>query len=572
MKLRLPAADWLRLYRPSWFTADLMAGLTVGVLLIPQGMAYALLAGLPPVYGLYAAVVPQLIYALFGTSRRLAVGPVAIDSLLVAAGVGALAVPGSAEYIGYAILLAFLAGTIQFFTGLFRLDFLVNFISRPVLSGFISAAAVVIATSQLGTILGLDLERSHVFSTLGQIFAQFDSVHGISWLLGGLSVVFLLFSKKYFPRLPAALAVVLFGIGASIAFSFESTGVAVIGTVPGGLPAFALPVFDGTAARTLLPTAFSIAFIGFMEAYAVGQTLQRRHRDYEIRSRHELMALGLANMIGSFFAAYPGTGGLSRSAVNDAAGAKTPISGLVSAALVVLTLLFLTRCFYHLPLPVLSAIIVTAVINMIDIATARRLWRSHRSDFWLFGLTAIGTLYLGAAEGIVLGVLLSLGVVIYRLSRPHYAVLGRSDEGELYRNRERFATVTPVSGALLFRFDAPLSYTNSAFFRGTVRELAGAQPDLRYFLLDARALTHIDATGMDTLRELIGELRQQEVELLVVNAIGPVRDLLYGENLIGLLGEDHLFNDLVEAVSWIEQRAVPTGELRGFATEHRPLR
>ena len=565
----LPVPDWLRTYPRAWFSRDLLAGLTVGVMLVPQGMAYALLAGLPPVYGLYAAAAPPLVYALFGTSRHLAVGPVAMDSLLVAAGVGALAAPGSAEYLGLAVALALLVGVLQVVAGWLRLDFLVHFIARPVLAGFISAAAVVIVVSQLGALFGLSLARGNVLTTLADLERQLSAAHLPTIALGVFSIGLLLTLKRGWPRVPAALVLVVAAVAISRFAGLDERGVHLVGAVPSGLPGFALPELDWTTARALLPTAVVIAFIGFLESYAVGQTIQRRHGNYTVQPHRELIAVGLGNVAASLFSGFPGAGGLSRSAVNEQAGARTQVAGVVSAGLVVLTLLFLTDFFHHLPLVALSAIIVTAVVRLIDWRTVLRLWRTHRSDFWLFLATAGGTLALGVAEGILVGMVLSLGVVIFRLSRPHYAVLGRSTDGTVYRNQERFAeAVQPIPNALLFRFDAPLSYVNAAYFQSRVQQRTAAHTDLRYFLLDARAVTHIDATGMDTLREVVRELREREVEVFVVHAIGPVRDLLYREEFLDLLGEDHLLNDLDEATQWIEGKRAPSNERRCFATQH----
>jgi len=355
-----PIFDWIKTYNSKQFSGDLSAGLTVGVMLIPQGMAYSMLAGLPPIYGLYASTIPLIIYAILGTSRQLAVGPVAMVALLISSGVGALASTGSSEFIALAILLALMVGVIQFSMGVFRLGFLVNFLSHPVIAGFTSAAAVIIGFSQLKHLLGLEIPRGTLHETIYQIFENIGDINYPTLLLGIGAIIVLLLAKWISKRLPGPIIVVLLGMAIVYYLGLESQGVKIIKDVPGGLPSFGIPAIDQGTVLALLPIAFTIAFVSFMESIAVGKAIQAKHKDYEIDANQELISLGLANVIGSFFKAFPVTGGFGRTAVNDQAGAKTGMASIISAVLIIVSLLFLTKYFYFLPNAILGAIIVVA--------------------------------------------------------------------------------------------------------------------------------------------------------------------------------------------------------------------
>ncbi len=510
------------------FKGDLAAGLTVGVMLIPQAMAYALIAGLPPVYGLYAALVPLVIYGMMGTSRQLGVGPVAVVALLVAAGVADLAEPGSSEYIQLAILLAFMVGVIQLLMGLLRMGFLVNFLSHPVITGFIAATALIIAFSQVHHLLGISIESSkHIHVILYQIYESRSGIHGGTVLLGFGAVALIYGIKRWNKRIPGALVVVVIGTVLVSVFGWDGRGINVIGEVPSGLPSFGMPDLGWDAVYGLLPMAVAISLVGFMESIAVAKSILARHRDYELDPNQELVALGSANLGGSFFQAFPVTGGFSRSAVNDQAGAKSGMAGIISAALIGLTLLFLTPLFYYLPNAVLGAIIVTAVLGLIDFKEIRFLWNTRKDDFAMMAITFLVTLLLGIEEGILTGVVASLGVVIFHSSKPHVAQLGQLKGTRIYRNVSRFDKATERDDVLVIRYDAPLFYANADHFRETVKKLVSARGDaLRLVVLDASGINSIDTTGIHTLAELENELAGNGIQLRMATVHGPVRDLL----------------------------------------------
>jgi SulP family sulfate permease len=552
MKNFLPILEWLPKYNKTLFKGDLAAGLTVGVMLIPQGMAYAMLAGLPPIYGLYASIFPLIIYAIFGTTRQLAVGPVAMDSLLVAAGVGAIATAGSAEYIALAILLAFMVGVILFIMGIFRLGFLVNFLSRPIISGFTSAAALIIASSQLKHLLGLKLESTtYLYETLIEVGKNIGQTNLITLAIGVGAIVVLKLIKKHKPAFPSQLAVVILGIGVVWGLGLADKGVKIVAEVPEGLPAFGIPAITVENLQTLLPIAITIALIAFMEAISVGKAIQAKHKDFEIDPNQELIALGLANMVGSFFKSFNVTGGFSRSAVNDEAGAKTGMAGVISAALIVLTLLFLTPLFYYLPTAVLGAIIIVAVLGLINIRMVKYLWLTDRADFAMLVATFFGTLFLGMQWGVLVGIGLSLLVLLVKTTRPHYAVMGKIPNEPHYKNVQRFPDLEIADDTLIIRFDAGLYFANIGYFKEVIKKHIKEKGDqLKAFFLDADSINNIDSSAVYALEEIVDECRDQGIKFYIIAVKGPVRDVLSKTKLMDKIGKNHFFMQTEHAMNF----------------------
>lgn len=541
-------ASWVLQPRREDLRDDLVAGLTTAVMLIPQGMAYAMLAGLPPIVGLYASTIPLVIYALLGSSRQLAVGPVAMVSLLVATGVGGLAEPGSEAYVGFAVLLALMVGVLQLGMGLLRAGFLVNFLSHPVVSGFTSAAALVIGISQLGHLLGVKLDRGPIYEILGQAVSKLGDISPVTLAIGVGSVVTLLVLRRVAPRLPAALIVVVTGTLAVWGLGLHEHGVAIVGEVPAGLPGFSLPSLDAESLGGLWPAALAIALVGFMESISVGKSIASR-KGYEIDADQELRALGLANVGGAFFGAYPVTGGFSRTAVNAQAGARTGMAGLITAVVVGLTLLFLTPAFHFLPKAVLAAIIMVAVFGLIDIKEVRHLWHVERSELVLLLLTFVATLALGVEEGIAAGVGASLVWHVVRTTRPHTAVMGRLPGTEVYRNIERFPEAEPVPGILALRIDAQFFFGNVTFLKDTIRGMVDeATTPLHTVVLEAASINRLDSSAAAALHELRGWLEGRGISLRLASVKGPVSDMMKRTGLWSELGEDHFHFTVDEAM------------------------
>ena len=371
LKKIIPILEWLPNYNKSLFKDDLVAGIIVGIILIPQGIAYALIAGLPPIYGLYCALVPQVMYAIFGSSRQVAIGPVAMDSLIVATGVSTLALAGSDSYISIAILLALLVGLIQFFMGVFRLGFVVNFLSKPVITGFTSAIALIIGLNQFGNLFGIDFTQSdQIQHLIKNIWGQLANYSSHTTLIGCFSIVLIVIFRKINKKIPNALIVVILGILVIKYFGKSLGDVSIIRDIPSGLPSFGVPNFDIDQIRELLPIALTLVMVGYLETISIGKSLEAKQEEYRIRPNQELIALGLSNLVGSLFQAYPISSSFSRSAVNQESGGKTGMAALISVVMVLLTVLFFTPLFYHLPKTVLAAIIIVAVFGLVNIKEA----------------------------------------------------------------------------------------------------------------------------------------------------------------------------------------------------------
>lgn len=548
MKLKslIPILEWLPNYQRKYLGGDLSAGLTVGIMLIPQGMAYAMIAGLPPVFGLYAALIPQIIYGILGTSRQLSVGPVAMDSLLVASGLGALSLSGIEEYVSMAIFLALFMGLIQFIFGVIRLGFLVNFLSKPVISGFTSAAALIIGLSQLKHLLGTQIERSNQIQTL--LLNAFKTIDQTQWIALSLGVGAILTIKglKYMhKRIPGALIVTLLGIVITYLFRLDQLGLSIVQEVPNGLPAFSVPSVEQSRIAELFPIAMTLALIAFMEAISVAKAIEEKHQLNEVRPNQELIALGLSNVIGSLFQSYPTTGGFSRTAVNDQAGASSMLASFISAAIVGLTLLFLTPLFYYLPNTVLAAIIMVAVFGLIDLDYPKALWKNRKDEFALLVFTFIITLTIGIKEGILYGVLLSLLLLVYRSSKPHFAVLARVKGSPYYRNIKRFSDEVEIdSEIVLFRFDAQLYFGNKDFFKSSLLQAIEERGKaVKKLILNVEPMNYIDSSAAFMLRQLVEDLNSRNIKVAIAGPIGPIRDSLRRSGIVDLLGEDAFYEN-----------------------------
>ncbi len=544
----LPLVRSLAGYGGGDMRADVAAGATVGVMLIPQGMAYALVAGLPPVYGLYAALVPLAVYAALGTSRQLAVGPVAMVSLLVADGVGPLAADDPTRYAALAVILAGLVGLIQFGLGVVRGGFLVNLLSHPVLAGFTSAAAIIIGMSQLGSLTGIVLDKAPVHEMLLQSTSQWRDAHGPTVLLGVGAIAAGVGLRRIAPRVPAPIILVAVGTAIAWVMDLPSVGVAVVGEIPSGLPVPSLPWAGFGSGRTglesrlgadavaLLPTALAISLVGFMESIAVAKVYATRNR-YDLDADQELRALGLANIAGAFFQAFPVTGGFSRTAVNAQAGARTQLSSLISVGVILVTLLFLTPLFHTLPKAILAAIIVVAVAGLVDLAGAVELWRVDRQDFALMMLTFLATLVFGIEEGVLAGAAMSLAVVVHQISTPHIAILGRVPDG-----------------TAVLRLDASLFYGNADAFRTAARRAfrsacsTASHDRTPRLVIDAYPMNRVDSTGLHVLSDLVREIREAGGEVHFAGAKGALATKLERAGLVQSLGPECFHADCGSAL------------------------
>ncbi len=526
-------------------------------MLIPQGMAYGLLAGLPPIYGLYAGIVPLFLYAFFGTSRQLSVGPTALVSLLIVSGVGGLAEPGTSEFISLVITTALIAGIIQVILGLARGGFLVNFLSHPVISGFTSAAAVLIALSQLKNLFGINMPRSNkIHEIFGFFIARIGEIHVPTLLMSVSGIVFIILVKKIHKSLPGPILAVVVSIVLVSQLNLESFGISIVGEVPQRLPGFIVPEFNIEVIQKMLPLALTICLISFIESLAIAKTIAGRHKDYRVIPNQELIALGITKIGGAFFQSYPTTGSFTRSAINNDAGAKTGISSVVAAIVISLTLLFLTPLFYYLPNAILAAIIVVAVRKLIDVKEALSLWKKDRKDFATLIVTFLATLILGIQTGVFIGILLSLGQIIYQTSKPHMAILGRLPDTRTYRNINRYEEAIQRDDVLIFRFDAHLYFGNAATFKESIEKIVDEKrPATNLLILDASSIASIDSSGIHEFKDLLDQLAIRNIRLYIVGVRGPVRDALQRFGLVDIIGERSFFFNIHDALEYYNSTA-----------------
>ena len=539
----VPFVSWAGLLKEKGaLRADLISGVTVALVLVPQSMAYAQLAGLPVYYGLYASFLPPMVAALFGSSRQLATGPVAVVSLMTAAALEPIAAGSPEGYLAYAVLLAFMVGAFQLFLGVFRLGVLVDFLSHPVVIGFTNAGAIIIATSQLSKLFGVSVEKAeHHYETVMRVVeAAMANTHLPTLGMGLISIAIMLALKSHLPKIPNVLAAVAITTLLSWYTGFGAAGGAVVGTIPEGLPAFNLPVFDWTVVQQLITAAITISLIGFMEAISIAKAMAARTRQ-RLDANQELIGQGLSNLVAGTFSGYPVSGSFSRSAVNINAGAVTGVSSVVTGAVVGITLLFLTPLLYHLPQATLASVIIMAVLNLIKFKPMVHAWRAQPHD----GVVSIVTFLLTLAmaphldKGILIGVGLSIALFLYRSMRPRVAVLSRYPDGTL---RDIAVHNLPTSPKIsVMRFDGSLYFANAGYFESSVLSIVAANPELRYIIIDAEGINQIDATGEEVLYHLTERLHASGIELLVARMKKQFMDTLHRTDVIAKLGETRFF-------------------------------
>lgn len=550
MKFSIPLKD----YNISIFRKDFIAALTVVVLIIPQGMAYAVLTGVPPIYGLYAFLVPLFIYPLFGSSPFLSVGPVAIVSILVATGLCHFAEPMSTEYIQLAILVSLIAGILQFGLYIMRAGFLVNFLSHPVLAGFTSGAAVIIIISQLKHALGVSLARqSNIFYSLKDLLLKIPELNIITLVFFLSTLIGILFFKRIKQSFPSYLFFILI-TSLLIYYLGLDKDVHIIGSVPSGLPQFTIPsVTNLDTIISLLPLAILVGFVSFVESLSIAKSLAARNGNMAVDPNKELLGLGLAKIGGAFFQAFPNTGSFSRSAINESVGAKTGISSILAAGLVGISLLFFTSLFYYIAYSVLAAIIVSAVLKLIDYKEALHLFKSDRGDFWVFMLTFTFTLIFGVQYGILGGICVSLFLILKRASQPHVAILGKIDNSGIYRNINRFDEAETDDEVLIIRYDEDIFFANAEHFYSTVMDEIKKQSAIKYIILDMSSVSNIDSTGIKQFKILIQNIQAGHVQIHISGPKGPLRDRLKQEGIIELIGKENHHQSIEKSMQSINK-------------------
>ena len=552
----VPFFQWIgELKKPEVIKADLMAGITVALVLIPQSMAYAQLAGLPVYYGLYASFLPGIIAAVFGSSRQLATGPVAVVSLLTASALEPIAGSNPESYLVYAVILALFVGIFQLMLGLLKLGVLVNFLSHPVVMGFTNAAAIIIATSQISKFFGVTVDKApHHYETVWRVIeAAIANTHLPTLGMALLSLSILILLKTYLPKVPNVLVAVVVTTLISWFFKFEEIGGAVVGGIPAGLPGISIPSADWAEVSGLLTTAIAIALIGFMEAISIAKSMAARTQQ-KLDPNQELVGQGISNIASGLFQGYAVSGSFSRSAVNINAGAITGFSSVVTGIVVGITLLWLTPLMYHLPQATLAAVIVMAVVSLVKIEPIKYTWKVQPGDGVVALVTFVLTLLLAPhlEIGIIIGVVLSVGLFLQRTMRPRIAVLSRHPDGDL-RDAETYG-LSECPHIAVIRFDRSLYFANTGYFEEAILDRVAAQPELSYIIIDNKSVNEIDSTGVEMLHSLVRALSEAGVKLLFARTKLQIRVVFIRSGLVDLLGEDHFFPTDADALKYAWDR------------------
>tara|TARA_B110000037_G_scaffold192445_1_gene226663 strand:- start:184 stop:1824 length:1641 start_codon:yes stop_codon:yes gene_type:complete len=528
---------------------NFQAGTTTAILLIPQSMAYALVAGVPPVYGLYASLLPLVVYALLGRSREMALGPGALDTLLIGVTIGSLSMASNPNAATVAAIIAFQVAIIQIVLGLLRGGFLINFLSKPVISGFTSAAALTIAISQVKHLLGMDIDRSSRFyEEFWQLVTHVEEIHLMTAMIGIGSLCFIAMAKRIKKSFPNALAVVILAAIVGAILKVDQSQVSVLGAIPQGLPQFGFVWVTQELFVTLLPSSVAIAAVGYLTTISIARTFADRNR-YDIAPNRELIALGASNFVASFSQGFPVSASFSRSAVHAEAGSTSPYSLVVVAAWIFLTLVFLTEYLYYLPTATLAAIIILAVLGLIDFTLVRHLRKTKQSDMWLLLLTFFSTLIVGIVEGILIGVVFSLGLFLYLTTRPHTAILGRVGNTADFRNLKNYPEATTYAGVIIIRIDAQFYFGNVSFLKTLLKKLEMESPSpLKTIIIEACSIAQLDSSADSVLNDIADDFKERNIELKFASVKIPVLRVMKASGLYDKIEERNFFMNIDDAV------------------------
>ncbi|WP_010522636.1 SulP family inorganic anion transporter [Aquimarina agarivorans] len=547
--------ETLKNYSKDLAKNDAVAGFTVGVILIPQAIAYAFLAGIPPIYGLYSSLIPLLIYAFLGTSRHLSIGPVAVTSILLMTGISSLAAPFTNHFVALVLLTGLLVGILQILMGALRMGFLVSVIAQPVISGFISAAAFIIIASQLNAVLGMQIPSGmSTFSAVIYVLKNNSNAHLPTLLISAISLFFLIVMRQIKKSFPTAIVLLVLFVAISYYQNFSAKGIEIIGKIPDGLPSFYWPKMDWITLKQLMPTVFILTVIGYIGSIGIAKSFQMKHRNYTVNPNQELIALGFSKVIGTFFQGNLASGSYSRSAINEDAGAKTQVSTIITAFIILMALLFLTPLLFYLPKAVLASIILVSVFSLIKVKEAKRYFKVRFDDFVIMLVTFIVTLGYSIEVGILVGVLLSFIFLQYRSAKPHIAELVKIPETNYYRNLNRFPNGISNPNYLIIRFDDQLYFGNADYFKESIYRLMEKRSVTpKYIILHATNIHAIDSSGLHTLEDLYRELTEKNIEVLFSGMIGPVRDILTRSGFIETLGAARQFMNINDTIQYIDE-------------------
>lgn len=552
LPISIPLLKRLKSYTFQDFRYDLLAGLTISILLIPQGISYAYLAGLPPQYGLYAGLVPLVVYAIFASTPYLHIGPVALTSLLIISGISQIngVVIGSPIYIELVLLTGLLVGILQFLLGIFKLGITANFLSRPVIAGFTSAAAIIITVSQLKDIMGVGLgQYKYLYQRFIALFhnAPDGNIYALFLGLGSLLIIIIL--RKINRKIPSALIVLAIGSVLTWIFKLDERGLQTIGQVDIGLPQFRIYRFDLDTIKSVLPTVITLTIFGVVECLTISKAIAAKDPTVRTNPNQEFIGIGLSKIFGAFFQAMPSSGSFSRSAVAYDMRSKSSIVTIISALAVALVLLFLSPILFYIPFAVLAAIIITSVFNLFEYNEAKFLWNNHRKDFWNMAITFLVTLLIGIEQGVLVGVILSIVKVLMKSAEPHIAILGQLPGTKIYKNIDRFEDAVVPKDLMIVRFDDELYFANAAFFVERFKSFVEPNPKgIKLVVLDASGMNGMDSTGIRAFEEILNFYYARDIKFNVCRAIGPVRDTLEKTGLMARLGLDNNFLQIQDAV------------------------
>lgn len=550
----MPGLAAIRTYNPAWLQDDLLAGLSVAAVAVPIGIAYAELAGMPPVNGLYASILPLIAYALFGSSRQLIMAPDAATCALIAATLIPLAAGDSVQYISLSMILAILAGIACIIAGIARLGFLTNFLSRPILTGYLNGIALSIIIGQLGKLFGFSLQANGFFRLLFEFSSKLGQTHWLTLAVGLSILVLLRVLKRTVPKLPAPLIAVILAIVVVVLFGLDQQGVTVVGTVPAGIPSFRVPLLQQSDLVPLILGAVGIALVSFNSAMVTAESFAVKNH-YEIDSNQEFIALGMADIAAGIAQGFAVSGADSRTAVNDSVGGKTQLTGIAAAITMTLVLLFLTGPLAYLPIAVLAAVLINSALGLFDLRSLRRLYQISIPEFRLSIITTLGVITIGVLKGVLVAIGLAIIQLVYRASRPHDAILGQIEGMDGFHDIEGQPSVQTIPGLIIYRFDAPLLFFNADFFKARVRDvLDKAEVRTEWFLLDTESISSIDITAAAKLEEVYGELAQKGIVLAIARAKGPLRKMLERTGITKLIGREHFFPTTYSAVEAFHNR------------------
>ena len=532
----IPILKWLPSYDRRWMKFDLIAGITLAMFAIPDNMAYATLAGLPPEYGLYAGIMAPLGYFLFASSRQAAYGPSSSEALMVGSFLGLLAISSFTEYAALAALTAILVGIIAIFAWVLRMGFLVNLISGPVLKGFLAGAGIVIIGSQIPKLLGISGAPSDFFPKMVYVLQNLDQTNIYSLALGVIAIIGILVIEKKYPRVPGSLIIVIAAIIFMTYSSFVEKGVEILGYIPPGLPTLGIPEFTAADVGTVFPLAIALFILSYVELSTIAKTYARKNR-YQVDMNQELLALGAGSIAAGVGQGFPVAGSFSKSAVNDRSRAKTPLAGAIAAGVIIVVVLFFTSFFYNLPECVIAALIIVAVVNMVNIVELQRIRSLDRTEFSVAIVTLVSVLVFGILQGVIIGTGLSLIALLYRIAFPHTAILGRVPGTDIFGDIDRKPAKDQIPGVLVFRVDSPILFANANEIKEQLdTHLEAMVPAVKLVILDFYSSPMLDVTAADMIRDLLTDLSQRGIELRLANTTGQVRDLIRKAGLVEKLG------------------------------------